>query len=117
MFSYGSGLTATMFSSYQPPFSLSNIAKVMDVDEKLKSRHEFPLEKFVDTMQLMEHRYGAEDFVTTAAFYLQAVTISLKLTPCTEDSTLRRLDWVQPSRLPKTGHWPMVAENLFHLLL
>lgn len=44
MFSYGSGLTATMFSlrlnEGQKPFSLSNIAAVMDVADKLKSRHE-----------------------------------------------------------------------------
>lgn len=44
MFSYGSGLTATMFSFQlrdgQHPFSLSNIATVMDVAGKLKARHE-----------------------------------------------------------------------------
>nr|AQZ26753.1 3-hydroxy-3-methylglutaryl-CoA synthase [Eucommia ulmoides] len=69
IFSYGSGLTATMFSfrirEGQHPFSLGNIAKVMNVDEKLKSRHEFTPEKFVETMKLMEHRYGAKDIVTS----------------------------------------------------
>ena len=44
MFSYGSGLTATMFSLHfnegQHPFRLSNIASVMNVAKKLKSRHE-----------------------------------------------------------------------------
>lgn len=44
MFSYGSGLAATMFSlkfqEGQHPFSLSNIASVMDVGNKLESRHE-----------------------------------------------------------------------------
>lgn len=44
MFSYGSGLSSTMFSfrlrEGQHPFSLSNIANVMNVDEKLKSRNE-----------------------------------------------------------------------------
>ncbi|KAA8522332.1 hypothetical protein F0562_013307 [Nyssa sinensis] len=69
MFSYGSGLTATMFSfrlcEGKHPFSLKNIATVMNVGEKLKSRHEFPPEKFVETMKLMEHRYGAKDFVTS----------------------------------------------------
>lgn len=44
MFSYGSGSTATMFSlkfrEGQHPFSLSNIASVMDVGKKLESRHE-----------------------------------------------------------------------------
>ncbi|KAG5028216.1 hypothetical protein JHK87_011730 [Glycine soja] len=55
LFSYGSGLTSTMFSLQlregQHPFSLSNIAKVMDVSSKLKSRLEFPPEKFVETMK------------------------------------------------------------------
>ncbi|XP_059599377.1 hydroxymethylglutaryl-CoA synthase, partial [Vitis vinifera] len=67
MFSYGSGLTATMFSfqlqNGQHPFSLLNIAMVMNVSEKLKSRLEFPPEKFVKTLKLMEHRYGAKAFV------------------------------------------------------
>lgn len=44
MFSYGSGLSATMFSlrlsEGTAPFSLSNITKVMNVDEKLKRRTE-----------------------------------------------------------------------------
>ncbi|KAI4303488.1 hypothetical protein MLD38_039111 [Melastoma candidum] len=69
LFSYGSGLTATMFSlkfnEGKSPFSLSNIAAMMNVDKKLKSRHEFAPEKFVETMHLMEKRYGAKDFVTS----------------------------------------------------
>ncbi|KAL3498755.1 hypothetical protein ACH5RR_041487 [Cinchona calisaya] len=69
LFSYGSGLTATMFSlrlrEGQNPFSLSNIASVMNVAEKLKSRHEFSPEKFVEIMHLMEKRYGANDFLTS----------------------------------------------------
>jgi hydroxymethylglutaryl-CoA synthase len=69
MFSYGSGSTATMFSlrlcENQSPFSLSNIASIMDVGGKLKSRHEYAPEKFVETMKLMEQRYGAKDFVTS----------------------------------------------------
>ncbi|EYU39002.1 hypothetical protein ABFS82_01G080600 [Erythranthe guttata] len=69
LFSYGSGLAATMFSvrinEGQHPFSLSNIAAIMNVSDKLKKRHEFPPEKFADIMKLMEHRYGGKDFVTT----------------------------------------------------
>ncbi|KAK6125447.1 hypothetical protein DH2020_040804 [Rehmannia glutinosa] len=69
LFSYGSGLSATMFSlrfnEGKRPFSLSNIATVMNVSEKLKSRNEFPPEKFVEIMKLMEHRYGGKDFVTS----------------------------------------------------
>ncbi|KAI4327025.1 hypothetical protein L6164_019530 [Bauhinia variegata] len=85
LFSYGSGLTATIFSlrlrDCQHPFSLSNISTVMDIAGKLKSRHEFPPEKFVETMKLMEHRYGAKDIVTskdsslllTGTYYLTEV--------------------------------------------
>ncbi|XP_047158258.1 hydroxymethylglutaryl-CoA synthase-like [Vigna umbellata] len=85
LFSYGSGLTSTMFSLQlregQSPFSLSNIVKVMDVAGKLKSRHEFSPEKFVETMKLMECRYGAKEFVTSkdtsllspGTFYLSEV--------------------------------------------
>ncbi|XP_028768540.1 hydroxymethylglutaryl-CoA synthase [Neltuma alba] len=69
MFSYGSGLTATLFSFHiqegQHPFSLSNIVTVMNVSGKLNQRLEFPPEKFVETLKLMEHRYGAKDFVTS----------------------------------------------------
>ncbi|XP_047342288.1 hydroxymethylglutaryl-CoA synthase-like [Impatiens glandulifera] len=69
MFSYGSGLTATMFSFRMREvddsrFSLSNIANVMNVGEKLKSRNEITPEKFVENLKLMEHRYGGKDFVT-----------------------------------------------------
>jgi hypothetical protein len=43
MFSYGSGLTSTMFSfkinEGQHPFSLLNIADIMNVSEKLEARH------------------------------------------------------------------------------
>ncbi|MED6207454.1 hypothetical protein PIB30_035933 [Stylosanthes scabra] len=70
MFSYGSGLTATMFSlkiqEGQGPFTLSNIVTLIDVAGKLKQRVEFPPEKFVETMKLMEHRYGAKDYVTSS---------------------------------------------------
>ncbi|KAG1360667.1 hydroxymethylglutaryl-CoA synthase [Cocos nucifera] len=91
MFSYGSGLSSTMFSlklqDGQHPFSLSNIATVLNVSEKLEARHvgfdaglmplvpkleavlplkrvAFLPEKFIETLKLMEHRYGAKDFVT-----------------------------------------------------
>ena len=69
MFSYGSGLTSTMFSfklnEGQHPFSLTNIASVLDVTAKLESRHVTSPEKFIDTLKLMEHRYGAKDFETS----------------------------------------------------
>ncbi|CAJ1952606.1 unnamed protein product [Sphenostylis stenocarpa] len=69
MFSYGSGLTATMFSFHlqegQHPFNLSNIVTVMNVSDKLKQRLEIPPEKFVETLKIMEQRYGGKDFVTS----------------------------------------------------
>ncbi|KAJ1693182.1 hypothetical protein LUZ63_009880 [Rhynchospora breviuscula] len=69
MFSYGSGMTATVFSlkanKGQHPFSLSNIASVLNVSKKLEARHEVSPEKFVETLKLNEHRYGANDFVTS----------------------------------------------------
>ncbi|KAL5727756.1 hydroxymethylglutaryl-CoA synthase [Ranunculus cassubicifolius] len=69
MFSYGSGLTSTIFSfrlrEGQHPFSLSNIATVMDVSGKLEARIEVTPEKFIENLQLMEHRYGGKDFVTS----------------------------------------------------
>ncbi|EAZ07863.1 hypothetical protein OsI_30125 [Oryza sativa Indica Group] len=69
MFSYGSGLTSTMFSlrlhDGQHPFSLMNIASALDVTTKLESRHVTSPEKFIETLKLMEHRYGAKDFETS----------------------------------------------------
>jgi 3-hydroxy-3-methylglutaryl CoA synthase len=56
LFSYGSGLTATMFSLQlhegQQPFSLSNIATVMNVPTKLKSRHEVILNIFLERLKI-----------------------------------------------------------------
>ncbi|PKA46220.1 Hydroxymethylglutaryl-CoA synthase [Apostasia shenzhenica] len=69
MFSYGSGLASTMFSfklhGGKHPFSLSNIASVLNVSEKLEARHVFTPEKFIETMHLMERHYGAKDFETS----------------------------------------------------
>ncbi|KAK1305442.1 Hydroxymethylglutaryl-CoA synthase [Acorus calamus] len=69
MFSYGSGLASSMFSfrfqDGQHPFSLSNIACVLNVSNKLESRHVITPEKFVETLKLMEHRYGAKGFLTS----------------------------------------------------
>lgn len=74
MFSYGSGLTSTLFSlrshEGQHPFSLANIASVLDVTAKLESRYVTSPEKFVDTLKLMEHRYGAKDFETSKGISL-----------------------------------------------
>ncbi|KAI3891807.1 hypothetical protein MKX03_008433 [Papaver bracteatum] len=105
MFSYGSGLSSTMFSfrmrEGSHPFSLSNIATVMDVAHKLESRHEVTPEKFVETMQLMEHRYGGKDFVTSKDTSL--------LTPGTYyltevDSMYRRFYSKKSSAAVQNGH-------------
>ncbi|XWS61087.1 hypothetical protein CRYUN_Cryun07bG0095500 [Craigia yunnanensis] len=102
MFSYGSGLTATIFSlklqDDQHPFNLLNIATVMKVSDKLKVRHEFPPEKFVDTMKLMESDMERRTLsrARTVTSYYQVPTTSLKLTQCTEDFTFRRLMLLLP---------------------
>ncbi|KAJ7537242.1 hypothetical protein O6H91_12G104800 [Diphasiastrum complanatum] len=66
LFSYGSGLASTLFSIHvresSTVFSLSNIAKVMDIEGKLASRVEVSPKEFQSTMHLMEKRYGAKDF-------------------------------------------------------
>ncbi|CAN4077830.1 unnamed protein product [Withania somnifera] len=60
MFSYGGGSTATMFSlklnEGQHPFSLSNIASVMDVAERLQKRIEYTPEEFDIFVGLYEVR-------------------------------------------------------------
>eukprot|EP00252_Welwitschia_mirabilis_P026345 TRINITY_DN8634_c0_g1_i1.p1 TRINITY_DN8634_c0_g1~~TRINITY_DN8634_c0_g1_i1.p1 ORF type:complete len:467 (-),score=107.41 TRINITY_DN8634_c0_g1_i1:280-1680(-) len=85
MFSYGSGLTSTMFSfkirNGEGHFTLSHLAKVMNIPGKLASRQEYAPADFVDNLKLMETRYGAKDFVSTAphtllrpgTFYLEKV--------------------------------------------
>ncbi|XP_073011693.1 hydroxymethylglutaryl-CoA synthase [Typha latifolia] len=69
MFSYGSGLSSTMFSfklqDGHDSFNLSNIVSVLNISKKLESRHVFPPEKFVENLKLMEHRYGGKDFETS----------------------------------------------------
>ncbi|KAK1306851.1 Hydroxymethylglutaryl-CoA synthase [Acorus calamus] len=69
MFSYGSGLASSIFSfkfqDGQHPFTLSNIASVLNISTKLESRHVISPEKFIETLKLMEHRYGAKGFVTS----------------------------------------------------
>ncbi|CAA7399838.1 unnamed protein product [Spirodela intermedia] len=109
MFSYGSGLTSTMFSlkvnDGQHPFSLSNIAAILDVSHKLESRHVVAPEKFVETLKLMEHRYGAKDFVTSGdadllppgTFYLTHV-----------DSLYRRFYVRKPEDAAATAAPPVV---------
>nr|AUW64606.1 3-hydroxy-3-methylglutaryl-CoA synthase [Ginkgo biloba] len=85
MFSYGSGLASTMFSlkirEGQHPFTLTNIADVMDVSSKLDSRHVLSPEDFMVNMKLMETLYGAKDFIScsdhnllrSGTFYLTQV--------------------------------------------
>ncbi|KAI4347486.1 hypothetical protein L6164_008296 [Bauhinia variegata] len=114
MFSYGSGLTATMFSfrlqECQHPFSLSNIVAVMNVSGKLKQRFEVLPEKFVETLKVMEHRYGAKDFVTSkdcsllppGTYYLTEV-----------DSMYRRF-YARKSDTTKTAHGALKSENNLH---
>eukprot|EP00475_Leptophrys_vorax_P043868 TRINITY_DN8588_c0_g1_i1.p1 TRINITY_DN8588_c0_g1~~TRINITY_DN8588_c0_g1_i1.p1 ORF type:complete len:493 (-),score=23.63 TRINITY_DN8588_c0_g1_i1:67-1545(-) len=71
MFSYGSGLMATMFSlAARPapaPFTLAAMAEHLGVADLLASRVKVPPAEFVSTMHLMETRYGACGFVPATA--------------------------------------------------
>lgn len=62
MFSYGSGLTATMFSfrirESQHPFTLSNIVSVMNVSDKLKQRVEVCIFYHFSIMSLPSMKLG-----------------------------------------------------------
>ncbi|EFJ12678.1 hypothetical protein SELMODRAFT_123543 [Selaginella moellendorffii] len=85
MFSYGSGLASSLFSirvrRVEGVHSLENVAKTMAISEKLDSCVAVSPEKFVETMKLMESRYGSKDFVPLGdlapvrpgAFYLARV--------------------------------------------
>eukprot|EP00850_Spirogloea_muscicola_P018737 SM000175S03284 [mRNA] locus=s175:63362:67147:- [translate_table: standard] len=70
MFSYGSGLASSLFSftvravsSTYSKFSISSIASQLDLPHLLKSRRKVSPDEFVKTMELMETRYGAHDFI------------------------------------------------------
>ncbi|XP_024377715.1 hydroxymethylglutaryl-CoA synthase [Physcomitrium patens] len=63
MFSYGSGLAASLFScKFTGGQKLSEIAEKMDIVAKLDSRIAVTPKEFVETMHLMETRYGAKDY-------------------------------------------------------
>eukprot|EP00850_Spirogloea_muscicola_P007470 SM000038S14283 [mRNA] locus=s38:28726:32526:+ [translate_table: standard] len=70
MFSYGSGLASSLFSftvravsSTSSKFSISSIASQLDLPHLLKLRRKVSPGEFVKTMELMETRYGAHDFI------------------------------------------------------
>eukprot|EP00897_Mesotaenium_endlicherianum_P001800 jgi/Mesen1/1648/ME000135S00646 len=60
---HGSGLVATMFAlqarETSGPFSLSSIARHLDLQRLLSTRVQVTPEEFVKTMHVMETRYGA----------------------------------------------------------
>lgn len=67
MFSYGSGLVSSMFSFRVQEgvgqFTLGSLLEAMDVPSLLSARLKVTPEEFVSTMELMETRYGACDFI------------------------------------------------------
>eukprot|EP00850_Spirogloea_muscicola_P003878 SM000016S01866 [mRNA] locus=s16:344893:348687:+ [translate_table: standard] len=70
MFSYGSGLASSLFSftvravsSTSSKISIPSIASQLDLPHLLKSRRKVSPDEFVKTMELMETRYGAHDFI------------------------------------------------------
>ncbi|KAH7276396.1 hypothetical protein KP509_39G005200 [Ceratopteris richardii] len=70
MFSYGSGLASTLFSiqfqECEGHFTLSNISSALDVARKIQEFITVSPEEFDKTMQIMETRYGANDFKPVA---------------------------------------------------
>jgi hydroxymethylglutaryl-CoA synthase len=58
MFSYGSGLTSTMFSFMinegHHPFSLLNIANILDISKKLKARHVVSISDILFPQKLLQ---------------------------------------------------------------
>jgi len=68
MFSYGSGLASSLFScKFVDGQKLTEIAKKMDIAAKLESRIAVTPKEFVETMHLMETRYGAKDFIPVSS--------------------------------------------------
>ncbi|KAG0616414.1 hypothetical protein M758_5G113500 [Ceratodon purpureus] len=68
MFSYGSGLASSLFScKFVEGEKLSEIADKMSIASKLESRIQVTPKEFVDTMHLMETRYGAKDFIPVSS--------------------------------------------------
>ncbi|CAM6100750.1 unnamed protein product [Calypogeia fissa] len=71
LFSYGSGLAASMFSfkvnQGQTPFSLPTIAEALNITALLKATIAVPPEQFVKAMHLGESRYGAKDYIPASS--------------------------------------------------
>lgn len=68
MFSYGSGLASSLFAcKFVEGEKLSAIKEKMNIDDKLESRIAVTPKEFVETMQLMETRYGAKDFIPVSS--------------------------------------------------
>ena len=61
MFSYGSGLSSTFFS-FQIKKSVSDIAKILDIPNRLKSRLELEPKYFNEIMRLREETHGKKDY-------------------------------------------------------
>lgn len=61
MFSYGSGLASTLFS-FKVIKPIPEIQKVLDIQNRLKSRIVVAPEKFVEVMRLREESHGKKDF-------------------------------------------------------
>lgn len=70
LFSYGSGLASTLFSirfrEGEGYFTLSRISSALDITSKLESFITVTPDEFDKTMQIMETRYGANDFKPVA---------------------------------------------------
>jgi len=61
MFSYGSGLSSSLFS-FQIKKSIADISKVLDIPNRLKTRLEFTPKQFSEVMRLREETHGKKDY-------------------------------------------------------
>jgi len=61
MFSYGSGLSSSLFS-FQFKKSIADISKVLDIPNRLKTRLEFTPKQFSEVMRLREETHGKKDY-------------------------------------------------------
>ncbi|GAQ90489.1 hydroxymethylglutaryl-CoA synthase [Klebsormidium nitens] len=70
LFSYGSGLAATLFAltarDTAGKFSLPGIVERLDIEGRFAARTTVEPAEFASTLELMERRYGANDFVPEA---------------------------------------------------
>jgi len=77
LFSYGSGLAASMFS-FKIKKSTAEIAKILNINERLESRNEVKPEDFAEIMSLREKTYQLKDYTPVSKSEIFPGTFYLK---------------------------------------